>query len=116
MNFIFGSAEDIWRIASTPSISGIRRSISTMSGLSSLALFTASTPLVASPTTLKSGSRFIMLISPSLTTGWSSAIKMFIGSAILPPTLQEQQPLSAFLYLLHSVLQMFHRDYEHAPA
>ena len=45
-------AEVIWRVASMPSSTGIRTSISTTSGWAARATATASAPLAASPTTV----------------------------------------------------------------
>ena len=47
----------IWRVASIPDISGIRRSISTIAGRCSAACSTASRPVSASPTSTRSGAR-----------------------------------------------------------
>ena len=60
-------------IASTPSISGMRRSIRATSGRCRKNCSTAWRPLPASATTVMSGSRPIIATRPSRTTWWSSA-------------------------------------------
>ncbi len=63
----------IRRVASRPSIRGIRMSISTMSGLVRRTAETASTPSSASATTsMPSAARIIR--NPVRTSDWSSAI------------------------------------------
>ena len=69
-------------VASTPSIWGMRRSIRTTSGRSRKARSAASAPVLASPSTSKSGSLSKMPLRPLRTTGWSSAISRRILSFI----------------------------------
>jgi hypothetical protein len=58
---------------------GMRRSIRITSGRTASASRSAWEPSAASPTTEKSGSAANMPLSPSRTTGWSSAISSLIG-------------------------------------
>src|SRR6266540_4218566 len=66
-------------VAATPSMVGMRRSISTTSGRSRATRATASAPVAASPTISNSVCPASMPRSPSRTTGWSSAITGRIG-------------------------------------
>ena len=63
----------ICRVASMPSISGIRTSISTTSGMCRRACSTASAPVPASPTTSKPAVAATMPRKPARTRAWSSA-------------------------------------------
>ncbi len=63
----------IWRVASMPSMSGIRTSISTTSGWVLRACCTASAPSPASPTTVNPGVAATMPRNPARTSAWSSA-------------------------------------------
>src|SRR5579859_1371524 len=63
----------IWRMASTPSICGISRSIKATSGDRVTTCRTISSPVPASAITSKSGCVPSMATNPSRTTGWSSA-------------------------------------------
>ena len=63
----------ICRVASMPSISGIRTSISTTSGMCRRASSTASAPVPASPTTSKPAVAATMPRKPARTRAWSSA-------------------------------------------
>ena len=71
---VAGWAAAIRRVASMPSRTGIRMSISTTSGRVRRASATASCPSLASPTTAVSGSFSRILRSPTRTSAWSSAI------------------------------------------
>ena len=64
------------RVASMPSSSGMRMSMSTTSGSSALAIVTASAPSEASPTTSRSSSASRIILNPARTSAWSSAIRM----------------------------------------
>ncbi len=64
------------RVASMPSSSGMRMSISTTSGFSRRAMSTACTPSTASPTTSMSSSASKIILKPARTSAWSSAIMM----------------------------------------
>src|SRR4051794_3594001 len=64
------------RVASMPSSSGIRMSMSTTSGSRSLAIVTALAPSEASPTTSRSSSASRIILNPARTSAWSSAIRM----------------------------------------
>src|SRR5690606_26551344 len=75
------SRSTISRIADTPSIPGIRRSMRTTSGSSAAALSTASLPSAASPTTSKASSLANIPRKPSRTTGWSSTRSRRIGAS-----------------------------------
>ena len=68
----------IWRVASMPLSTGIEISIRMTSGTSFCAILTASSPSLASPTTLNSASRESDSCMLSRTTAWSSASKIFI--------------------------------------
>ena len=63
----------IWRVASMPSMTGIRTSIKITSGLACRAASTASAPLPASPTTAKPGVAATIPQNPTRTRAWSSA-------------------------------------------
>ena len=63
----------IRRVASMPSMTGIRTSIKMTSGLVRRAASTASAPLPASPTTAKPGVAAIIPQKPTRTRAWSSA-------------------------------------------
>src|SRR5215207_8919771 len=76
-----GSSVRMVLVDSRPSMTGIRRSISTTSGLSSRAIAKASWPSWASPTTWMSGSRERNMRSPWRTTPWSSVIRTLIAMA-----------------------------------
>jgi hypothetical protein len=68
-----GSAPAVSRaVAVSPSMPGIRTSISTTSGLTRSARASAAAPSAASPTTHRSGSASTMAAKPARTTGWSS--------------------------------------------
>src|SRR4051812_37505613 len=64
------------RVASMPSSSGMRMSMSTTSGSRSLAIVTAWAPSAASPTTSRSSSASRIILNPARTSAWSSAIRM----------------------------------------
>ena len=66
----------ISRAASTPSISGIEKSITIKSGASWCAFFTASAPSTASPQTCQSEFSSRKVRSPHRIGGLSSAIKI----------------------------------------
>ncbi len=63
----------IWRVASIPSITGIRTSIKITSGRACRAFCTASAPLPASPTTARPGVAAMIPQNPTRTRAWSSA-------------------------------------------
>ena len=63
----------ICRVASMPSSTGMRTSISSTSGLADRATATASAPLAASPTTARPGVAATMPQNPTRTRAWSSA-------------------------------------------
>ena len=63
----------IRRVASMPSMTGIRTSIRMTSGLVRRAASTASAPLPASPTTVKPGVAAMIPQKPTRTRAWSSA-------------------------------------------
>jgi hypothetical protein len=67
-----GSWATMWRVASTPPIRGIDRSISTTWGLSFLASATASRPSEAVPTTSTSSTTSSSDWSPASSSRWSS--------------------------------------------
>src|SRR3989442_11164681 len=69
-----GISSLIARVATRPSTSGIRMSISTRSGCSWRDSSTASRPVAASPTTSRSGSGSSIVLSPSRASSWSSAM------------------------------------------
>lgn len=71
------------RVASSPSMTGIRMSRSITSGQSVRASSTAATPLSASPTTSRSSARWSMPRSPTRTSGWSSTTATRIMSGDL---------------------------------
>ena len=66
------SGAKIWRVASTPSRSGIRRSISTTSGASSSTSRTASNPSPAWPTTRMPSWASTITATPARNSSWSS--------------------------------------------
>ena len=81
MIFVVGAAWRIRRVASMPSMPGIRTSMKTTSGDSSRARSTASSPLAASPTTTTTSSESSSAVRrPSRVTGWSSTIRARMGS------------------------------------
>ena len=69
-----GSAAVIRRVASMPSIAGIRTSITTTSGRSRSNPRTASAPSIASPTTSMSSSASRIMRNPPRISAWSSAM------------------------------------------
>src|SRR5258708_421852 len=71
------------RKASSPGCLGIAKSNKRMSGFNCRASLTASAPSEASPSTFKSGSASRSRRNPSLKIGWSSAITMRTGCALL---------------------------------
>src|SRR5258706_3698901 len=72
MTLACGSRSRICRTASTPSITGMRRSRSMTSGRRRSKARTASRPSAASPTTSRSGSWLMMLATPVRSRAWSS--------------------------------------------
>ena len=72
------SAARMRRVASRPSSSGMRMSISTTAGRKRLALSTASSPLLASATTVMPGSPESRRRKPARTIDWSSATSTLI--------------------------------------
>ena len=70
-----GCAVTMRRVASIPSSTGMRMSISTTSGRNRRASETASSPSPASPTMSVSGSASRILRRPTRTRAWSSAIR-----------------------------------------
>ena len=63
----------IRRVASMPSMTGMRTSIKMTSGLVCRAASTASVPLPASPTTVNPGVAVMIPQKPTRTRAWSSA-------------------------------------------
>ncbi len=74
----------ICRVASTPSIRGIRMSISTTSGCSARTWSSACRPSPASPTTARSCSASRIIRKPVRSSGWSSTSRTRIGHEGLP--------------------------------
>ena len=70
----------ISRVASSPSIPGIRMSISTTSGPCAAACDTAAAPLAASPTTVMPSAASRMTQNPARTSSWSSTTSTRIGA------------------------------------
>ena len=84
-----GSSSVMRRVASMPSIVGMRTSITTTSGCSRSNPRTASAPSMASPTTSMSGSASRIMRKPPRISAWSSAISTPIGrgaGALTTPT------------------------------
>src|SRR5215203_2751412 len=75
------------RVASKPSISGMRTSISTRSGFRRRHNSTTFRPLDASPTTSISSSKPSICLMPSLTNSWSSAMRICAGVFRVPDSL-----------------------------
>ncbi len=71
----------ICRVASMPSMSGMRMSITTTSGRASSTSRTASAPVPASPAISRSGVSATSTRSPARISGWSSASTIRIGTA-----------------------------------
>ena len=67
------------RVASSPSIPGIRMSISTTSGWWAAAAASAASPLAASPTTVMPSAVSRMTQNPERTSSWSSTTSTRIG-------------------------------------
>src|ERR687894_836024 len=74
-----GKRRFIDRVAASPSMRGIRTSMSTRSGRSRRHSSSASCPSAASPTILRSGSPESMTLMPDLTKSWSSTITSRAG-------------------------------------
>src|SRR5215208_4588987 len=89
------------RVASKPSISGMRTSISTRSGFRRQHSSTTSRPLDASPTTSRSSSYPSMCLMPSLTSSWSSAMRIRAGTWL--SVSDSVSPFVVCLLLLFSV-------------
>ena len=77
----------IRRVASSPSMRGIRTSISTTSGRSAAASSTASAPSAASPTTVDVRLGGQQRLEPARTSAWSSASR----TRVTPRTARERQ-------------------------
>src|SRR5665213_1094997 len=75
-----GNSFRMVRMASTPPMTGMRRSINVMSGRCSRNICTASSPFAACPATDMPGSLLMIAARPRQTTGWSSAIRTRIVS------------------------------------
>ncbi|SCE47859.1 hypothetical protein GA0115252_152712 [Streptomyces sp. DfronAA-171] len=73
----------ICRVASTPSIRGMRMSMSTTSGWSARTWSSACTPSPASPTTATSGSASRIIRKPVRSSGWSSTRRTRIATGSL---------------------------------
>ena len=71
-------------VASIPSMPGIRISISTMSGFSRRASSTASVPVAASPTEVRSGAVSTRMRKLPRTRAWSSATSTRIVTRLCP--------------------------------
>ena len=69
----------ISRVASSPSMPGMRMSISTTSGSCACTWVTASAPLAASPTTVIPSAVSRITQKPALTSSWSSTTSTRIG-------------------------------------
>src|SRR6478609_5868897 len=69
----------IFLVAVIPSMTGIRMSIRSTSGLAAWTSSTAASPLVASPTRSRSAWLRRIILSPALNSGWSSASAIRIG-------------------------------------
>jgi hypothetical protein len=82
---MFGSIRRNSAIASAPSISGIRRSISTTSGCNFCTSASASFADPAVPVTEIFSSLSSMVRNPRRTTGWSSTINTLI--AVVAPAI-----------------------------
>src|SRR6476660_995712 len=84
---VSGRSALIRPMAVTPSMFGIRRSISTTSGSSRRAIATPSLPSAASPTTVMSSWRSKKTRRPIRTTEWSSTMstRIRVSSATVPP-------------------------------
>ena len=67
------------RVASSPSISGMRMSITTTSGFSARTCSSACAPVAASPTTSMSSRESSSARNPARTIGWSSASTTLVG-------------------------------------
>ena len=80
-----GRAAVISRVASRPSMPGIRMSMSTTSGASARAAATASVPLAASPTTLIPSAASRITQKPARTSSWSSTTSTRTGPAGAAP-------------------------------
>src|SRR5215204_5449354 len=80
---ISGRSTLISRVASRPSIPGMRTSMRIRSGTSERPSSTASRPSLASPTISRSGSRLRSPRSPRRTRSWSSAIRSRFRSPLL---------------------------------
>src|SRR5918996_1308362 len=79
------------RVASIPSMPGMRMSSSTTSARTWPASRTASAPSAASPTTSRPGSASRIIRNPVRISGWSSAIRtLMITAASLRPAVQGQ--------------------------
>ena len=78
MTSVSGSSRRMCPVAVMPSITGMSMSMSTTSGCSSRAIFSACAPSAASPTTSNSGSSERNMRRPWRTTLWSSASRMRI--------------------------------------
>ena len=76
------------RVASSPSISGMRMSITTTSGFSARTCSSACAPVAASPTTSMSSRESSSARNPARTIGWSSASTTLVG------VIDRFQPLS----------------------
>ena len=91
MTFTSGCSATMFRVASMPSMFGIRRSISTMSGLMLETFWTASKPSAASPTTFTRSSPSSRRARPERKSVWSSTMStrgtvavVFISSLACP--------------------------------
>ena len=72
-------------MASSPSMPGIRMSISTTSGWLAAAARTAASPLAASPTTVIPSAASRMTQNPERTSSWSSTTITRIGAGGVGP-------------------------------
>src|SRR3954469_25840329 len=89
-----GAAARIRRVASTPSMPGIRTSIRRTSGRCCSASVTAASPSAASPTTSMPSIVRSRATRPPLTTGWSSATRMRIPAGSIGQAWQRHHPLT----------------------
>ena len=76
--FVRGDFAWMAAVASVPSILGIIRSISTMSGSRRRTPLIVDSPSSASPTTVKSSSASSSAASPIRTMAWSSAMNILV--------------------------------------
>src|SRR5262245_2079612 len=84
---VFGACSRIRRVATSPDVRGIAQSITTTCGMRVSASFTASSPLLASPTTSMPASSSRSRRNPRRTRVWSSTSSTVILFAMYVPVL-----------------------------